>query len=844
MDFWSHLTQLLLQPPGSLAYHLVLTFALIGALQGAFFHWQATRYPQGARLMLGLGGLLGLRVLLFLVQALAWQGVLEPTWLPALERLANVGGMVLLFWLWAFPEPSSKADVATSLLLLFLVALALFTWVMLTPDNLRWFHGSWLDRLWSGLGLVLALAGVGVLAWRRPEGSLYGGLTLLALAAGHLVHLLLIEPGATASMALRLGELAAYPFVFSLLYRYPLPAASPKGERPVPAAEAPYLMTPSPDGEVALTTPAPTQPPSAAALEALVQALRSLDPEERSERLAQAAAQYLVADLCLLMSPPFTSGLMDVVAGYDLIREQALPGHTLAVDQVPLVASASEKGKTLRLPASSTSSDLRTIARWLGLESSGPLLAVPLVARSDTPALGTLVFLSPFAQRPWTHEDEQRAKRFAQAAARVLLASVSDQSAQVGELEAEVEQLRQRLAETQTRLDKALSQREELEERLASAQDHLESLAALMDDLETLQQEVNRLEDENRELKEQLLTLNYFPEALEGEAGELSGEPTVSPTPPEDEQLRQSLRMALEEVALLKSELAFRDQQMLELERRNAVPQQALLYSSLISLVQDVRQHLSTIVGYTDLLLSESAGLLGKLQREFLERIRHAAEKVTKIVEDAANLASMDVEGQSTLEMEPVQLSEVLDAAIVEHGSLLREKRLTLRVDLPDTLPTLKVNRDALQQIVNHLLHNAALASPEEGDIFLRVEERFLPEGRFIQLAVQDSGPGIAEEDLPRVFSRIYRTGYRTIEGLGDNGVGLPLVKTLVEALGGRVWVESRLGEGATFEVLLPLEPESAPAPEETPAEQAAPYAKESPASEPAQGRGDEEAEG
>ena len=831
MDFWSHLTQLLLQPQGSLAYHLVLAFALIGALQGAFFHWQATRYPQGARLMIGLGGLLGLRGLLFLAQALAWQGILSPTWLPALDRLANVGGMVLLFWLWAFPEPSPKADAATFLLLLFLTALAFFTRGMLTPDVLRWFHGSLLDRLWSGLGVGLALAGIALLGWRRPEGSLYGSLTLLALATGHFAHLLLVEPGATASVALRLGELAAYPFVFSLLYRYPLPAASPK--RP-----SPDTLLPRRNEESAFKTPTPP-PPSAAALEALVQALQSLDSEERFDRVVQAAAQYLIADLCLLVSS--SSGFMEIVAGYDLIRDQALPGHALAVDQLPLVASAIEKEKTLRLPASSTSADLRAFALWLGLESSGPLLAVPLTTGTGEPAPGALVFLSPFAQRPWTHEDERRAKRFAQAAARVLLAPVTDRGAPVGELEAEVEQLKQQLTETQARLDEALSQRAELEERLASAQDHLEGLAALMEELETLQQEVNRLEDENRELKEQLFSLNVSPDEEVGPAA-----PTEQPAPQampaqeqEDKQIRQSLRMALEEVALLKSELALRDRQMLELEQRSAISQQALLYSSLISLVQDVRQHLSAIVGYTDLLLSESAGLLGNLQREFLERIRHAAEKTVKVVEDAANLAAIDAagaSGASPLAMDSVQLSAVLDAAIAEQGDLLRERHLTLRVDLPDTLPTLQVNRDALQQIVNHLLRNAALASPEEGDLFLRVEERLLPEGRFIQLAVQDSGPGIAEEDLPRVFSRIYRTGYRTIEGLGDNGVGLPLVKTLTEALGGRVWVESRPGEGATFEVLLPLEtpsaPEEAATAKEEPTGEKAPSAERSQASD------------
>ncbi len=796
------LSPLLIQPAGSLAYHLVLVFALVGALQGAFYHWQATRYPQGARLLKGLVALLGLRVVLFGVQALAWQGLASPTWLPALDRLSLVGGLVLLLWLWAFPEPAPKADAATFLLLFFLATLAVFTWATLSPDALQWFHGSLLDRLWSGLGLLLALVGMGILAWRKPEGQLYGWLSLLALGLGHLVHLIWPESGQALSVTLRLSELAAYPFIFSLVYRYPLPTLEEKKESGSETSTAEAEAAPS------AIVSRPTKAPHEVALEALLQALRSATPEERSAQVVRAAAQYLVADICLLLSPPFTSGQIDVVAGYDLIREQFLPQRTLDVHHLPLIASAIEKAKTLRLPASSTSEDLRAFALWLGLENSGPLLAVPLVAEADVPALGALVFLSPFAQRPWTHEDAQRAERLATAAARIFLTALSSQELHAAhELEAQVESLNHQVEDLQSRLAESEAQRAELTQRLASAQEHLESLTTLMDDLESLQQEVNRLEDENQELKEQLLTLNYFSSPEEEAPEATQSKEKALALQDEIDQLQQSLRLALEEVAYLKSELALRDQQMLEMERRNATPQQTLLYSSLITLAQDVRQHLSTIIGYTDLLLSESAGLLGELQREFLTRIRNAAEKMTKIVEDAVHLTSLDMEEEAALEIEPVQLSEVLDEAVADNSQLLREKKLTLRVDLPETLPTLKVNREALQQIVNHLVHNAVLASPEEGEVFLGVEERTTPDGRFIHLTVQDSGPGIAEEDLPRVFSRIYRTGYRVIEGLGDNGVGLPLVKTLVEALGGRIWVQSQPGQGAAFEVLLPLEP-------------------------------------
>jgi histidine kinase len=77
---------------------------------------------------------------------------------------------------------------------------------------------------------------------------------------------------------------------------------------------------------------------------------------------------------------------------------------------------------------------------------------------------------------------------------------------------------------------------------------------------------------------------------------------------------------------------------------------------------------------------------------------------------------------------------------------------------------------------------------------------------RAMLITVKDSGPGIAAEDQPRVFTRLYRTEGPMIEGLGDSGVGMAVARTLTEAMGGRVWLESQLGHGTTFFILLPVQ--------------------------------------
>jgi len=228
----------------------------------------------------------------------------------------------------------------------------------------------------------------------------------------------------------------------------------------------------------------------------------------------------------------------------------------------------------------------------------------------------------------------------------------------------------------------------------------------------------------------------------------------------------------------------------------------------LVSIAQEVRQPLSSVIGYTDLLLGESVGILGALQRKFLERVKASTERMGGLVEEMIQVTMME-SGELVLMPKLVDLNTVIDEAVANTISYLSEKKIALRVDLPDQLPQIRADRDAVQQVLVNLLQNAGSATPDNGEISLHarteVEEN---EPGYVLVQVSDSGGGIPVEDLPRVFSRLYRPDNSNIPGIGDTGVGLTSVKTLVEALGGRIWVDTDLGRGSTFSVLLPLSEE------------------------------------
>ena len=224
----------------------------------------------------------------------------------------------------------------------------------------------------------------------------------------------------------------------------------------------------------------------------------------------------------------------------------------------------------------------------------------------------------------------------------------------------------------------------------------------------------------------------------------------------------------------------------------------------IASISQDLRQPLSSVIGYTDLLLGESVGILGSLQRKFVERIKSSSERIGTLVDDMIQVTNLET-GLTVLKPEPVDLNVIIDNAMSYTSSQIREKNISLHLDLPTEIQSIYADREALQQILIHLLQNAGAVSPNEGTITLRVQTHSEDSQEFVLLQVSDTGGGIATEDIPRVFTRLYRADNVLIQGVGDTGVGLSIAKTLTEAQNGRIWVESDSGEGSTFSVLLPM---------------------------------------
>jgi len=223
----------------------------------------------------------------------------------------------------------------------------------------------------------------------------------------------------------------------------------------------------------------------------------------------------------------------------------------------------------------------------------------------------------------------------------------------------------------------------------------------------------------------------------------------------------------------------------------------------LASIAQELRTPMTSIAGYTDLLLGESVGILGAMQRQFLQRVKANVERMSSLLNDLIGVAAIDA-GRIRLEPEPIDAVEVIEEAIMGSSAQFRERRITIQLDLDEDLPHIQADRDNVHQILAHLLANASAVTPPGDEVMIGAHMN--PEAPdFVLISIADRGGGIDPVDRQRVFNRMYRADNPLIVGLGETGVGMSIARALVEAHGGRIWVDSEMGRGSTFTFIIPV---------------------------------------
>jgi len=222
--------------------------------------------------------------------------------------------------------------------------------------------------------------------------------------------------------------------------------------------------------------------------------------------------------------------------------------------------------------------------------------------------------------------------------------------------------------------------------------------------------------------------------------------------------------------------------------------------STFVSMVShEIRGPLSTILSQIKILMDGLAGELGPKQADILGKISRKVEGLVELSNELLDLSRIEA-GLIVQDKQPVQLMDILEGLVEFIQARAEEKNISLTLKRTN-LPLINADMKSMEEVFSNLITNAIIYTPEGGKVDVSGEVK----GNFVGVSISDTGYGIAPDELPRIFDKFYRSKTEKTRNIVGTGLGLPIVKSIVEAHNGTVKVESKEGVGSTFYVRLPI---------------------------------------
>lgn len=223
--------------------------------------------------------------------------------------------------------------------------------------------------------------------------------------------------------------------------------------------------------------------------------------------------------------------------------------------------------------------------------------------------------------------------------------------------------------------------------------------------------------------------------------------------------------------------------------------------SEFVSIVShELKLPMTSIKGYSDLMLSGATGQLNENQVNFLTTVRNNVNRMATLVSDLADISRIE-SGNLRLEPKAVPVWDVIDEVITLTKTQVEQKQQQLIVNISNELPKAWCDKNRLSQILTNLISNANKYTPENGKI--EVHAKHVDD--MIQIMVKDDGLGMNAEDQQKLFSTFFRSTDEKVREAPGTGLGLSITKNLIELQGGKIWFESEFRKGTTFYFTLPV---------------------------------------
>lgn len=231
-----------------------------------------------------------------------------------------------------------------------------------------------------------------------------------------------------------------------------------------------------------------------------------------------------------------------------------------------------------------------------------------------------------------------------------------------------------------------------------------------------------------------------------------------------------------------------------ELERLNRVKTE---FVSMVS--HELRTPMTAIKGFVDVVMTEEAGPVNEQQKRFLKIAHNSIDRLTLLISDLLDISRIE-SGKMKMELNETHLGKILREIAETYRKTVADKGITFHTDIDKRLPLLLVDEARIKQVVDNLLSNAIKFTASGGAIRVSADDM----GDFVMVSVSDTGTGIKKENHEKIFEKFFQVDSSLTRQAGGTGLGLAISKVIIEHHGGRIWVESELGKGATFRFLLP----------------------------------------
>jgi len=239
-----------------------------------------------------------------------------------------------------------------------------------------------------------------------------------------------------------------------------------------------------------------------------------------------------------------------------------------------------------------------------------------------------------------------------------------------------------------------------------------------------------------------------------------------------------------------------------EIEQKSRELQIASQHKSqfLANMSHELRTPLNAILGYTELIVDGIYGNVPEKIQEVLDRVQKSGRHLLGLINDVLDLSRIEA-GELSLTLSDYSFQDAVQSVVSAVESLAKEKGLRLSVDVAAKLPVGRADERRIVQVLLNLVGNA-IKFTEEGEIAIRVRR----DGEAFIVSVSDTGTGIPANQHDRIFEEFQQVDDSSTRAKGGSGLGLAIAKKIVELHGGRIWVESVIGQGSTFTFSIPVQ--------------------------------------